>query len=93
MEQCGTSFDQQGNLKNHMIIHTGGKSFICVQCGKCFRYKFTINNHMRVHSTENCIKCHKCGRDFRDKIQLKNHENKCTLGRGFSCAITVERLA
>ncbi len=30
MEQCGTSFDQQGNLKNHMIIHTGGKSFVCV---------------------------------------------------------------
>ncbi|CAG7732159.1 unnamed protein product [Allacma fusca] len=48
--KCDKYFSNGGNLKRHLMIHTGEKPYTCHVCNKPFRTKTLLSNHIRTHT-------------------------------------------
>ncbi|KAG7169509.1 Zinc finger protein 257-like 2 [Homarus americanus] len=62
-----------GNLRKHMVFHTGEKNFKCEECGKCFYKKTHLKQHMFAHTGKRNFSCAECGKSFFRKEYLKKH--------------------
>ncbi|XP_034838111.1 zinc finger protein 1 homolog isoform X9 [Maniola hyperantus] len=71
--ECDMKFFTGGQLKYHMLKHTGQKDFQCDVCLKWFTRKCVLREHMRIHTNDRRFTCLQCGRGFVQKCSLRGH--------------------
>jgi len=75
-EVCGKRFKLKGNLKRHILMHTGEKLFLCDLCDQSFTRKEHMETHRRIHTGEKPYVCEMCSMAFSDKTGLRSHMKK-----------------
>ncbi|XP_041960155.1 zinc finger protein 436-like isoform X3 [Alosa sapidissima] len=84
--QCGRSYRQKKNLKQHQRTHTGERPYQCAQCGIAFTHKGSLKQHQRIHTGERPYQCSECGKSFTNSGSLKRHEKTHTGEKPYSCS-------
>ena len=88
-DQCAKSFKSKEGLKQHLLVHSGVKNFICSQCGYAVRTRHHLKLHILKKHTEmkKTIPCEVCGKLFRHISNLKCHfyTHKARLEREHRC--------
>ena len=70
---CGKAFNLSSTLKQHVVVHTGGKSHTCNTCGKTFTRFANLKAHLRTHTGEKPYTCDICQKAFTQPAFLKKH--------------------
>lgn len=72
---CKMAFSNNGQLKNHIRIHTGERPFVCdmADCKKTFTRNEELTRHKLIHTGIRPHACTHCGKRFGRKDHLKKH--------------------
>lgn len=85
-EICDKIFYHSGNLRKHMVLHSGERPFSCDECGRTFVLSQHLKSHMKlVHSDEKNFQCSICGRLFNHSGNYKKHQKVHSGERPFKC--------
>lgn len=72
-------FNQLSTLKDHILLHTGEKPYVCNMCGKAFTVSAALRRHIYYHIGKP-LQCECCDMKFIGKYDLRRHmrvhENK-----------------
>ncbi|GFX82007.1 retrovirus-related Pol polyprotein from transposon opus [Trichonephila clavipes] len=60
-------------MKQHGVVHTNEKPYLCNICGVGFGRKDNRERHYLVHATEKPFKCDKCEMSYKQKRHLDKH--------------------
>ena len=60
-------------MKNHEVIHTGSKDFVCNVCNRAFARKISLDDHMLTHLEGDSFKCVLCPKSFAADVLLQRH--------------------
>lgn len=71
---CQKVFNHAGNLRTHLKLHLGERSFKCDQCDKTFKLSQHLRSHIQiVHLNEKKIQCFICGKLFNHTGNYRKH--------------------
>lgn len=84
---CGNRFTQYKYLKNHMRLHSDGKSLSCSVCKKTFLWKTVLDAHMRIHTGEKPYGCSVCGARFTHGSNLTSHLKIHSGVKPYTCSV------
>ncbi|CAL4149922.1 unnamed protein product [Meganyctiphanes norvegica] len=91
--ECLKSFMNDGNMRRHLITHTGEKPFPCTKCDAAFYQKIALQKHMKFFHNEGMFGCKFCNETFVQEIHMKRHMAEHTGAKTFSCVICLENFA
>ena len=69
------SFGLAGDLKNHMLAHSGEKLHKCMSCNKSCGRAGDLRDHMLTHTGEKPHSCTDCNKSFRKARSLRTHHH------------------
>uniref|UniRef100_H0Y1W5 Zinc finger protein 709-like n=1 Tax=Otolemur garnettii TaxID=30611 RepID=H0Y1W5_OTOGA len=67
-KEYGKTFISLTGFQNHMITHTGEKTYECKEYRKAF-----IHIHKRTHTGEKLYQCKQCGKAFAEESVARKH--------------------
>ncbi|RZC38970.1 translational activator GCN1-like, partial [Asbolus verrucosus] len=70
---CEMKFTTSGNLKRHVMTHTGERPHVCEFCGKGYIQLETLKEHRTIHTGEKPYLCMNCGLRYRYRVTYKVH--------------------
>ncbi|CAG0889940.1 unnamed protein product [Cyprideis torosa] len=102
---CGLQLKSKFNLKSHLLIHTGTKSFLCEECGRAFLRRRPLQEHIAaMHSVKRQFPCpeNECDKSYVRSVDLDNHLRShrgekpfvcefCGNGYTYKCHLTEHR--
>lgn len=90
-EGCPWAFKLNGQLSEHMLVHSDARPFKCTVtgCHSAFKRKADLKGHMRTHSDIRSFKCTAagCSKAFKTRQELTRHTNRVHSDhRPFKCS-------
>ncbi|KRX47821.1 Histone H4 transcription factor [Trichinella murrelli] len=70
--ECKKLFKLEGDLKEHMVVHSGNYPHSCNQCGNKFKRKSELNKHLEMHQERKYI-CYFCPAEYKRSYMLSRH--------------------
>lgn len=70
---CSKEYPSFVQLKRHIKIHSGLKSYICDVCSKAFIQSIDLVRHKRIHTGERPYKCKLCDYSAVQESHLMRH--------------------
>ena len=83
--QCSFSYSRDGNLKDHIQIHSGEKPFKCNQCNHSSTRASHLKEHKRTHTGEKPYKCDQCNHSCTQAGSLNVHKRQHSREKSFKC--------
>ena len=76
---------QAGNLKDHLLTHSGEKTFPWTQCNFSCTTSSHLKRHIKTHSGEKQFSCDKCNYSSNQAGHLKEHMRQHSGEKPFAC--------
>lgn len=84
---CRKPFQNEWQLKRHLLKHQNKRPNCCELCGKCYSTPHVLKIHLRTHTGERPYHCKFCEKTFSQIGHLKGHERIHTGEKIYSCSV------
>lgn len=92
-KECGETFSDSTQSRQHELTHAQDKSHACQECGEQFQTFFSMLGHMRMHHINgdtDLLVCKKCSKCFQTLEELNGHAEEHSKKNGrrqYACSV------